>query len=99
MKNLRNATILRLAANAYELNMDVANGTALRDENGHWRIGTHDLDRWLATHEGEELVLIMGALTGQDTVETKTCRTCGRDYTDLECPTCRSNRLRLRGQG
>jgi hypothetical protein len=52
---------------------------------------------WLASHESEELVLVLGSLADQRPVETRTCRTCGRDYTELECPYCRANRIRLRG--
>ena len=43
------------------------------------------------------MVLVLGALDDDRPVETRTCRTCGRDYTDVECPYCRANRIRLRG--
>jgi hypothetical protein len=52
---------------------------------------------WLAAHDGEELVLVLGSLEDEREVEVRTCRTCGRDYTDLECPHCRERRIRLRG--
>jgi hypothetical protein len=44
------------------------------------------------------VVLVMGSLADDRPVETRTCRTCGRDYTELECPHCRANRIRLRGR-
>ena len=98
MSNVRRAIILKMASAAYEMNLDVANGLLARDENGRWLIGGHDLNTWLASHEGEEVAFILGSLEDEQPVPTRSCRTCGRDYTDLECPYCRSSRLRLRGK-
>lgn len=98
MSTMRRATILKLASSAYEAGLDVMNGTLTRDENGRWSIGHHDLNRWLEQHLGEELVVVLGSKEDDRPMETRTCRTCGRDYTDLECPTCRANRIRLRGR-
>lgn len=98
MNTIRRAAILKLASAAYEMNLDVANGVARKDENGRWFIGEHALEDFLNTHSGEELVLVMGSLADDRPVETRTCRTCGRDYTEMECPHCRANRIRLRGQ-
>lgn len=97
MTAIRRATILKLAAAAYEMELDVMNGLVTRDASGRWHIGEHDLIGWLDAHEGEELVLVLGSLADERAVQTRTCRTCGRDYTDLECPHCRANRIRLRG--
>jgi predicted Zn-ribbon and HTH transcriptional regulator len=97
MTTIRRAIILKLASAAYEMDLDVMSGELKRDEDGHWRIGQYDLIQWLADHEGEELVLVLGSLADERPVEPRTCRTCGRDYTDLECPYCRANRIRLRG--
>lgn len=97
MSSMRRAALLRLASAAYEMNVDVMNGAIHRDENGRWRVGEQDLSAWLAAHEGEELVLVLGSLADERPVQTRTCRTCGRDYTELECPYCRANRIRLRG--
>lgn len=98
MTKLRRAVILKMAAAAYEMNLDVLTGELSRDEEGRWRVGEEDVLTWLARHEDEELVLVMGSLEDERPIETRTCRTCGRDYTDLECPYCRENRIRLRGQ-
>lgn len=98
MAAIRRAAVLKLAAAAYEMKLDVMNGVLARQENGRWQIGAHDLLAWLAQHEGEEIVLVLGSLEDEQPVEVRTCRVCGRDYTDLECPTCRANRLRLRGR-
>ena len=97
MSSIRRATILKLASTAYEMDLDVMNGMLMRNENGRWHIGSHDLINWLENQEGHEIVLVLGDLNDQREVVTRTCRTCGRDYTDLECPHCRANRIRLRG--
>ena len=97
MSTLRRAAILKLASSAYEMNLDVMNGAITQDQNGHWLIGGHDLTAWLQTHTGKEVVLVLGDPNDETKVVTRTCRTCGRDYTDVECPHCRANRIRLRG--
>ena len=97
MSAIRRAAILKLASAAYEMKLDVMNGVVNRNDDGQWQIGDHDLAAWLAAHEGQEMVLVLGALDDDRPVETRTCRTCGRDYTDVECPYCRANRIRLRG--
>ncbi len=98
MSAMRRATILKLASTAYEMKLDVMSGVLAHQENGRWLVGSHDLLAWLQRHEGEEVVLVLGNLDDERPVEVRTCGTCGRDYTDLECPTCRANRLRLRGR-
>lgn len=98
MSAIRRAAILNLASSAYEMDLSVANGIVSRDEDGRWRVGVHDLGSWLAEHEGEESVLILGSLEDERPVSVRTCGTCGRDYTDAECPHCRASRYRLRGQ-
>lgn len=97
MSAMRRAAILKLASAAYEMNLGVLNGV-LHQEKGRWQIGSHDLLDWLARHEGEELVIILGRLQDEHPLATRTCGTCGRDYSDLECPYCRANRIRLRGR-
>ncbi len=98
MSMMGRAVILKLAAEAYEMELDVVNGVLTRDEEGQWYVGHRGLADWLVAHEGEELVLIMGSLEDDIQVPTRTCHTCGRDYTDRECPYCRASRIRLRGQ-
>ena len=97
MSSIRRATILKLAATAYEMDLDVMNGVLTKDGNGRWHIGGHDLNSWLERMECNEVALVLGDLSDNREVVTRTCRTCGRDYTDLECPYCRANRIRLRG--
>jgi hypothetical protein len=98
MSQIRRAVVLKLATAAYEMDLDVLRGRLHRDDDGEWRVDQHLLQTWLAAHEGEELVLVLGSLEDEREVEVRTCRTCGRDYTDLECPYCREGRIRLRGQ-
>ncbi len=98
MSRMRQAVVLKLAAAAYEMDLDVLRGLLRRNEEGQWAIGEHELEAWLAAHEGEELVLVLGSLEDEREVEVRTCRTCGRDYADLECPYCRERRIRLRGR-
>lgn len=98
MTTERRAIILKLAGEAYELDLAVASGTVSQDEHGRWIIGQQPLDEWLKAHEGDEVALILGSLEDDRPVNTRTCHTCGRDYTDLTCPYCRATRIRLRGK-
>ena len=98
MSTIRRATLLKLAGAAYELDLDVVTGTVSRAADGRWLVDEQDLQALLAAHEGEELLIIVGSLADERPVPTRTCRTCGRDYTELECPHCRASRIRLRGR-
>jgi hypothetical protein len=98
MSSVRRAAIHKLASAAYEMQLDVMSGVLRRGENGRWRIGEHDLVTWLEAHAGEDLVLVLGSLADERPVDVRTCRTCGREYVELDCPHCRANRLRLRGR-
>lgn len=98
MTQIRRSIILKMAAAAYEMDLDVATGVLHQDESGRWLIGKQELEEWLAAHEGEEIAVVLGSLEDERPVATRTCRTCGRDYTDLECPYCRERRIRLRGR-
>lgn len=99
MNPVRRAAILKLTATAYEMDLHVLNGKLTRDANGRWQVGGHgSLDDWLAKYEGQEVAVILGAMEEDREVRKRTCSRCGRDYEDLECPTCRANRIRLRGR-
>ncbi|MEM7331673.1 MAG: hypothetical protein AAF490_06255 [Chloroflexota bacterium] len=97
MKSLRRAALRKLVATAYEMDFDTMSGVLSVDENGRWKIGKQDLTSWLNDHIGEDMSLVLGADSDERAVVVRTCRTCGRDYTDMECPRCRANRIRLRG--
>lgn len=97
MSAIRRAAIHKLASAAYEMELDTMTGVVKQDENGRWFIGNQDLETWLTLHKEEEIVVVLGSLADDRPVAIRTCRTCGRDYTELECPHCRANRIRLRG--
>ena len=95
----------RMLNSAYELNLDVMQGKLVKSaETGRWQIGSHDLLNWLEAHAGEEIVSVLGKSDGANSAENpyespvRSCRKCGRDYTDSECPHCRHNRRRIRGR-
>jgi len=94
---MRRAAIHKLATAAYEMELDVMNGIIHRNSDGQWMVGDYELNRWLEKHSDEEVVLVLGSLADERDVQVRTCRTCGRDYMELECPHCRANRIRLRG--
>jgi hypothetical protein len=95
----RKASIRELASAAYELGIDVVQGTVQRGVGGgRWMIDSNNLDRWLSEHDGEEVVLILASLADDRPMPAKTCRTCGTQYTGAACPRCRAARVRLRGR-
>lgn len=98
MSTIRRAAILKMASTAYEMDLHVMRGVLRQDESGRWWIGEHEVQAWLSEHAQQEVVIVLGSLADERPVETRTCRTCGRDYTDIECPHCRANRIRLRGR-
>lgn len=98
MSRMRRAALLRLATNAHEMQLAVMQGIIRRTDDGRWLIGRYDLLEWLAAHEGQEIVGILGELDDAREVAVRTCRKCGRDYTDAECPHCRLSRERFRGR-
>jgi hypothetical protein len=95
--SLRKATVLEMATAAYELDASVRRGV-LRKVDGKWTVMGDDLDNWLNKFDGQEVVLIAASLSDERPLETRTCRTCGREYVGLECPHCRDARIRLRGR-
>jgi hypothetical protein len=98
MSGMRRAAIYKLATAAQEAELDVMSGMLRQGDDGHWLVNGRSLTSWLAEHEGTEVVLVLGSLDDERPMQLRTCRTCGRDYMDLECPYCRANRIRLRGR-
>lgn len=98
MRAMRNASIRELASAAYELEGRVVQGVLRRNPEGVWMIGSTPLDDWLSRDEGDEIMVVSLALNRDTGMEKKTCRSCGRDYVGVECPTCREARIRLRGR-
>lgn len=97
MSGMRRATVYKLASTAQEAGLDVLSGHLRQDDDGNWIINGQSLTSWLVRHTGEEVVIVLGSLADERPMDVRTCRTCGRDFTDLECPYCRANRIRLRG--
>lgn len=97
MSNLRRAAILKLAANAHEMDMDVLQGKVVISAETI-SIGGQDLIRWAQQLVGQEIVLVAGSLADDRQITTRTCRKCGRDYAALECDYCARQRKRIRGR-
>lgn len=95
--SVRKASVLELATHAYELDAGVLRGVLDKNEDGTWTINGISIDEWLHAFEGQSLVLIAASLEDDRPMKNKTCRTCGREYTGVECPHCRRVRMRLRG--
>jgi hypothetical protein len=95
--SLRKASVLEMATAAYELDASVRRGL-LKKVDGRWTVRGDDLDAWLEEFDGQEVVLIAASLSDERPLDTRTCRTCGREFVGLECPHCREARIRLRGR-
>ena len=96
--SLRKASILKLASAAYEMELDVIRGPLELDATNQLEINGRKLADWLGEHVGAEIVLIAASLEDEREPVVRTCRTCGRDYVEHECPHCRNSRIRLRGE-
>jgi hypothetical protein len=99
MGAFRKASIRQVASEAYELDGRVAQGRVHQDpQTGRWKINNIDLEIWLEEQADEDVTLILIPTQSEEPSETKTCRTCGRDYRGAQCPYCREVRFRLRGR-
>ena len=98
MPSYRKASIRELASAAYELDARIVEGQLRRSaEDGRWMVGDTRLNEWLSRYDGQEVVLIVASLEDDRPMPSKTCRTCGTEYTGIHCPRCREARIRLRG--
>jgi len=93
----RKAYVRELTTAAYEINSGVVEGE-LHREAGQWMVGDVSLDEWMERYEDQEIVLIVASLEEEREMPVKICRTCGTEYSGIECPRCREARLRLRGR-
>jgi len=96
--SLRRSSILKLASSAFEMDLEVLRGTLVVEADGRLTVNQRDLAEWLRDCVGQEIVLIAGSLEDEREPVVRTCRTCGRDYVEHECPHCRTARIRLRGR-
>lgn len=99
MPAVRKAALRELAAAAYELDAEVMQGELHRGSQGEWTVGDTPLNGWLEQYAGRQVYLIIASLEDERPLPTKVCRTCGTEYTGMECPRCREARIRLRGRG
>jgi hypothetical protein len=95
--SIRKASVLELATYAYELDAGVLRGVLERNEDGSWMVDGNVIEEWLAPHKGQSVVLIVASLEDDRPMKVKVCRTCGREYSGIECSHCRRVRRRLRG--
>ncbi len=98
MPAYRRASIRELTSAAYELDSGIVEGRLHRDAgDGRWMVDDAKLNEWLARYDGQEIVLIVASLEDDRPMQSKVCRTCGREYVGIKCPRCREVRIRLRG--
>jgi hypothetical protein len=86
-----------LMGHGYEIKARVLNGVVRRREDGTWMVDEESLDAWLASVEGQEVVLVGTEVTDKRAAR-RVCRTCGTAYEGYECPRCREVHRRLRGR-
>ena len=97
MSSARKASLRDLASSAYELDARVSQGM-LRREGGRWTVGGTPLDDVLESFDDQEVYVIVASLEDGRPLRDRICRTCGTEYQGIECPRCRSARIRLRGR-
>ena len=94
--SLRKASVLELAAHAYELDAGVLRGVLEQRPDGSWTLDGTRLEEWLAAYKGQSMVLIAASLEDARPLRNQVCHTCGREYQGAECPHCSRVRRRLR---
>lgn len=100
MGTYRKASIRELISDAYRLEARVTQGRLHRNpEDGRWMIGGTNLNEWFDRQAGEDVSLLLIPTESRERgAETRTCRTCGRQYSGSYCSYCRQVRRRLRGE-
>ncbi len=99
MPAYRKASIRELTQAAANLDGRFMQGVLRRDpETGAWSVGDTPLESWLERYADQDVTLILLSMDEGRELETRICRTCGREYVGYECPYCRETRLRLRGR-
>jgi hypothetical protein len=85
-----------LMSRGYEIGATVINGDVTQSADGEWLVDGRPLDRILAELEGQEVTLVVAAISEGPGVK-HLCRVCGTEYEGHACPRCREVRRRLRG--
>ena len=86
-----------LMGHGYEVKATVLNGVVHRALDGTWMVDEQRLESWLASVEGQEVVVVAAEVSDQRSAR-RICRTCGTTYEGYECPRCREVHRRLRGR-
>ncbi len=71
-------------------------GGKLTQQNGQFFVNQTNVTELLESLLDENILLLAGKINAEKIVEVKTCLTCGREYTESECPHCARVRSRLR---
>jgi len=71
-------------------------GGKLTQTGGQFFINKINVTEQLEALVGEDVLLVLGDVKEEKTVEVRVCLTCGREYTESECPHCARVRSRLR---
>lgn len=71
-------------------------GGKLTRQNGQFFINKTNVTALLESLLNENVLLVAGKINEEKTVEVRTCLTCGREYTESECPHCARVWARLR---
>lgn len=72
-------------------------GGQLLKEGERYIINKTDVTGLLESLVGQSVVVVVSSVNQDQADKAKTCITCGRDYTEIECPHCANVRSRLRG--
>ena len=72
-------------------------GGRLTLEEDNFIINKTDVTKLLENLTGQNVILVVASVADMQKEQTKTCLTCGRKYTGLECSHCARVRSRLRG--
>ncbi len=85
-----------LSGTAARMGATVLGGT-LSKQGERYIINKTDVTELLEKLVGQNVLLIIGDVSENSRPEVKVCLTCGREYTEDECPHCANARSRLRG--
>ena len=86
----------KLSAEANKAGATVLGGQLVRDGE-RYLINKTDVTALLETLLEQNVLLFVDAVEQFSGSETRTCRTCGDQYSGAECPRCARVRERLRG--
>lgn len=97
MSPIPRAEALRLAGVANDLGAEALRGKLALGETGRLMVGHIEVESWLSRHSDQEVVLAVAAIDEQTQLAyTRTCRTCGNEFSGRSCPHCEEVRNRLR---